>query len=391
MTIRLAQTDGHTQGTTDDKKTRPGQRQRQSHTELCTESGDEEDEEAQSEDLSRDVADMEPVTLLSSIEGLAAVLEKPAGVTTEALISRFEADRRKAAKENAEKAPSYSIRSVSRLDAPTSGSIMVPLSEDAEAILKDCFASQKVQKAYLALVLGDTPSNGIIDVKLRAVQTVDRYRAVPHPSGKPATTVYRRLGLFQSEAEQSQYSLLMVWPKTGRMHQIRAHMAHIGFPLAGDVRYAPRKGATAWLGERLFLHAAYVSVMVRDCSNNNSSSNNNDSNNSRSSWSLSAVSALPGNLREPLKSLGANVELFRKLESDQFYQDDVTGGATDNNNGNGNDNSNNNDSNKGNANNSNNSNNNNSNNNSNTNENGDSTLLNDDGKELHRPSTCVSQ
>ncbi|CAE7925967.1 rluA, partial [Symbiodinium sp. KB8] len=44
------------------------------------------------------------------------------------------------------------------------------------------------------------------------------------------------------------------------MHQIRAHFAHKGFPLAGDVRYAPKKDATAWCGRRLFLHAAHISL-----------------------------------------------------------------------------------------------------------------------------------
>lgn len=62
------------------------------------------------------------------------------------------------------------------------------------------------------------------------------------------------------------------------MHQIRAHFAHLGFPLAGDVRYGPRKGPTR-AGSRLFLHAAYVSA----------------------STSLTAVSPLKADLLEPLK------------------------------------------------------------------------------------------
>lgn len=80
------------------------------------------------------------------------------------------------------------------------------------------------------------------------------------------------------------YSLVLAWPLTGRMHQIRAHFAHLGFPLAGDVRYGPRKVPTARLGSRLFLHAAYVSV----------------------STSLTAVSPLKADLLEPLKDSGAS-------------------------------------------------------------------------------------
>ena len=80
------------------------------------------------------------------------------------------------------------------------------------------------------------------------------------------------------------YSLVLAWPLTGRMHQIRAHFAHLGFPLAGDVRYGPRKVPTARLGSRLFLHAAYVSV----------------------STSLTAVSPLKADLLELLKDSGAS-------------------------------------------------------------------------------------
>ena len=75
---------------------------------------------------------------------------------------------------------------------------------------------------------------------------------------------------------------MLAWPLTGRMHQIRAHFASLGFPLAGDVRYGPsRKCLTlAWsTGMRLFLHAAYVFV----------------------SPSLTSVSPLKVDLLQPLK------------------------------------------------------------------------------------------
>lgn len=71
---------------------------------------------------------------------------------------------------------------------------------------------------------------------------VDRYGAVVHPYGKDAVTVFERLAVLPGDSRRS---LVLAWPLTGRMHQIRAHFAHLGYPLAGDVRYAQRKGATA--------------------------------------------------------------------------------------------------------------------------------------------------
>lgn len=91
-------------------------------------------------------------------------------------------------------------------------------------------------------------------------------------------------GSFAQDEQCESYSLVLAWPLTGRMHQIRAHFAHLGFPLAGDVRYGPRRPTTCLgaLGARLFLHAAYVFV----------------------SASLSGVSPLKADLLEPLKDTG---------------------------------------------------------------------------------------
>ena len=96
-----------------------------------------------------------------------------------------------------------------------------------------------------------------------------------HPSGKDAVTVFERLAVLPG----GRYSLVLAWPLTGRMHQIRAHFAHLGHALAGDVRYAERKGSTAWCGTRLFLHSAYILVD-----------------------GLEAVSPLSRDLQQPLKA-----------------------------------------------------------------------------------------
>eukprot|EP00928_Gymnodinium_smaydae_P045687 TRINITY_DN30417_c0_g1_i1.p1 TRINITY_DN30417_c0_g1~~TRINITY_DN30417_c0_g1_i1.p1 ORF type:complete len:745 (+),score=92.85 TRINITY_DN30417_c0_g1_i1:83-2317(+) len=251
--------------------------------------------------------DRSPAVVLSRADGTAAVLEKPCGTTTEQLVLRFQRDEMKKLY-NQVGTPSqepYKIKTVSRLDAPTSGAIIVPLCSAAESTLKDCFARRTVQKAYLALVIGEAPFEGVIDVKLRAVQTVDRYRAVVHPYGKPSVTAYRRLALLSGDSVHPNYSLLLVWPLTGRMHQIRAHMAHLGYPLAGDMRYAPRKHGTDWCGKRLFLHAAHVAVDVAGADSE--------------PWSLSAVASLPADLREPLEILGVDANILKQLDEPEFY------------------------------------------------------------------------
>ncbi|OLQ03538.1 Ribosomal large subunit pseudouridine synthase A [Symbiodinium microadriaticum] len=196
------------------------------------------------------------VEVLAVMERYAAVLDKPAGISTEDLIEAYQAEIHARAGEQ-----SYRIQSVSRLDLPTSGALVVPLCKEAEEALKSRFSSREVAKTYLALAVGDVvPDRGAIDAKLRSVQTADRHRAVVHPYGKPAITLYRKLARLEGDVHNICYSLILAWPLTGRMHQIRAHFAHKGFPLAGDVRYAPKKDATAWCGRRLFLHAAHISL-----------------------------------------------------------------------------------------------------------------------------------
>jgi 23S rRNA pseudouridine1911/1915/1917 synthase len=134
---------------------------------------------------------------------------------------------------------------VHRLDKDTSGLIMVAKTEQAHRELSRQLKERSIKKGYLALVHGRVKSrDGAIDAPIARDQR-HRKRMAVLSWGRPARTSYRVL--WQSE----QYTLVEASPETGRTHQIRVHMAHIGHPLDGDVLYGGKD-----LGlSRHFLHA----------------------------------------------------------------------------------------------------------------------------------------
>ena len=134
---------------------------------------------------------------------------------------------------------------VHRLDKDTSGLIVVAKNGDAYELLSRQFRERVVQKGYLALVerLPD-PLEAVIEAPIGR-DPRSRKRMAVVVDGKQAVTRYRVKESFGS------FSLIEVTPTTGRMHQIRVHMASIGHPLAGDRTYGkPHKGL-----QRHFLHA----------------------------------------------------------------------------------------------------------------------------------------
>ncbi len=98
------------------------------------------------------------------------------------------------------------------------------------------FRTRKVEKTYLALVAGvPEPREGIITAPLLRQDTgrTDEAKVVVDPEGQSAETSYRVI----KTGAKNDWSLVELHPKTGRTHQIRVHMAHIGHPLIGDKRY----------------------------------------------------------------------------------------------------------------------------------------------------------
>ena len=132
---------------------------------------------------------------------------------------------------------------VYRLDKPTSGVLLFALERDMARALSEQFAEHRVGKHYLAVVRGYCPESGEIDHALRdkADPLIDRHRSRPAAT-QSALTRYQRLATVEIPVEvdrypQSRYSLVDLFPRTGRKHQLRRHMKHIGHPIIGDAKH----------------------------------------------------------------------------------------------------------------------------------------------------------
>ena len=141
---------------------------------------------------------------------------------------------------------------VHRLDKDTSGLLLVALTENARLRLSADFANRAIHKVYLALVHGMPPEHGSCDAPLGRHPTVKVKMAVC-PGGRDALTEWQRLYTSPDGA----FSLLAIRLHTGRTHQIRVHMQHMGYPLFGDPLYGGQRflGAQKPSGSALHLTA----------------------------------------------------------------------------------------------------------------------------------------
>lgn len=143
---------------------------------------------------------------------------------------------------------------IHRLDRKTSGVLLFALDEESHKKAQLLFAENQVQKVYIAIVRGYTEDKGEIDYPLRkengslqeaftAYETLDRVE-LPIPFGRYQT---------------SRYSMLLLRPKTGRMHQIRKHLSHILHPIIGDRPHGCNKQnrffKERWQMDTMMLHA----------------------------------------------------------------------------------------------------------------------------------------
>ena len=148
---------------------------------------------------------------------------------------------------------------VHRLDKETSGVLVLAKTESAFVELQRQFKERKIKKTYLALVHGAVKSKEgeIVAPVGRLPWRRDRFGVLP--GGRDAKTSYIVQDYFEMEGEK--FSLVELYPETGRTHQIRIHLKHVGHPIVADDFYAGRKTARKdrkWC-PRLFLHATATS------------------------------------------------------------------------------------------------------------------------------------
>ena len=139
---------------------------------------------------------------------------------------------------------------VHRLDKDTSGLLVAAKTEAAHRALAEDFAVRRVERAYSAVVWGvPAPASGEIAGNIgRSATNRKKMAVVVEPRGKPAVTRYRVERRFGGEGGNVA-ALLECRLLTGRTHQIRVHLAHIGHPVIGDPAYGTRsRGAIARLG-----------------------------------------------------------------------------------------------------------------------------------------------
>ncbi|MFZ5470259.1 MAG: RluA family pseudouridine synthase [Myxococcota bacterium] len=139
---------------------------------------------------------------------------------------------------------------VHRLDRETSGVTVFAKTKAATSALAAQFREGAVRKRYLAATMPGLPERGTIELPIAKDPTrPGRQRALRHGNGKPAVTDFERL--FADEV----YCLVALFPRTGRTHQLRAHLRALDAPILGDALYGGPKGAGGLSAPRVLLHA----------------------------------------------------------------------------------------------------------------------------------------
>lgn len=175
-------------------------------------------------------------------------IDKPAGLLS---VGTARETRRHALallrRQLARRSPDIRLWPVHRIDRDTSGVLLFATSREMrEAVMAGWGAAEKT---YLAVVEGrPDPASGTIDLPLRPDEEEYRMHVGDHPDARPAVTHY------QTERTEGGRSLVRVRLETGRQHQIRAHLAWLGFPVVGDPRYGEAGG-------RMGLHALRLKIV----------------------------------------------------------------------------------------------------------------------------------
>lgn len=134
---------------------------------------------------------------------------------------------------------------VQRLDRNTSGAIIVPLNGKSLRVFAELIREENITKIYRALVSGEIPNEGKIDVPLQKDPATNTVKVAENGMGQRAVTLFKKIKDGKRRGEYLVEANLV----TGRPHQARVHLSHIGCPIVGDAKYGTVRGP------RLMLHA----------------------------------------------------------------------------------------------------------------------------------------
>lgn len=129
----------------------------------------------------------------------------------------------------------FTFRAINRLDRDTSGLTMVAKHLLSGGILSRQVSTKEIKRTYRAICHGLVPENGTIDAPIARAADSTIERCVDYERGERAVTHYKRVAF----DEEKQLSLVELRLETGRTHQIRVHLKHIGHPIIGDFLYNP--------------------------------------------------------------------------------------------------------------------------------------------------------
>jgi len=171
-------------------------------------------------------------------DNFLAVINKPAGITVSGNKYRTVENALPYNLKPSDTADALSIlRPVHRLDALTSGLLLVAKTRSVRRELGEMFQSRKIDKTYRAIVIGKAPESGSVELAINGQEALTEYisiRTVPSLKSK-------------------WLSFLEIYPRTGRTHQLRIHFYESGFPILGDKLYGSE--TTLFKGKGLFLAA----------------------------------------------------------------------------------------------------------------------------------------
>ncbi|MDD2790463.1 MAG: tRNA pseudouridine(65) synthase TruC [Sulfurimonas sp.] len=132
---------------------------------------------------------------------------------------------------------------VHRLDKPTSGVLLFALDSESARLMGKQFETHTIEKSYIAVVRGYTLDEDEIEYALSVkLDKMTDKNAAQEKEPEVALTRYKTLAKVELDLalgryEKTRYSLVQLWPKTGRKHQLRRHMKHISHHILGDTNY----------------------------------------------------------------------------------------------------------------------------------------------------------